>query len=180
MRPPTPNLVKSLITAAAILFVGGLIGSCFLPQQEEDQLSEGFPTREVVDTRPFDHLVASDSLKLVIVDAFFKALPNEMGLCIYGYFYGDTIVVTALRADSTISAEGFVHIFCTEKEGDDPILGDAHSHPGATNPAYPCFPSQQDYFSLLLDNHAIMVIYCGNGSGVTVFRDGRWWNFAWR
>ena len=176
---PVSSLAGFLITSGVVLLVLGYAGGCFLPRPQE-ALPEGYPTREVIDTRQFDNVLLNDSLKLVIHSAYFAALPNEMGLCIYGYYYDGTIFVTGLRADSTISAAGYVNIFCTEEEEDDPVIGDVHSHPLATNPAFPCVASRQDYFSLLIDNHAVSVIYCGNGSGVIIFRDGRWWDFAWR
>ncbi len=155
--------------------------ACYIATHESTLLPGGYPTREVVDTRQFDRLRLSDSLALVVASAYYRAFPNELGFCIYGdYSDGGTITVTALHADSVHTDAGQVHIFCEVKDEGPPIIGNIHSHPGATNPAYPCTPSPQDYFSLFSSNRGVMVIYCGNGSGVTVFRDGRQWNFAWR
>ena len=177
MKAPDSRIVIVLI----VVLLAWWGASCFIPRtQIEGWPPEGFPIREVVDTKQFEHLEVSDSLRLVIVDAYFKALPNEMGLCIYGHYSNSTIVVTGVRADSIQTERNRVEIFCTEEEGDDPIIGDIHSHPGAVNPAHPCGASPLDYWGLLTENFGIAIIYCGNGSGVTIVRDGRWWNFAWR
>lgn len=155
--------------------------ACYIATSKTGTLPQGYPTREVVDTKQFERLILSDSLALFVASSYYAAFPNEMGLCIFGdYSSGGTIIVTAIHADSVHTEEGQVHIFCEIKDGGPPIIGNIHSHPGATNPAYPCTPSPQDYFSLLTGDQGVMVIYCGNGSGVTVFRDGRQWNFAWR
>lgn len=163
-----------IVLSAALLVVSH---SCYIATHKVPTLPQGYPTREVVDTRKFKDIAFNDSLGLVIVDAFYQALPNEMGLCIYGSYDDGNIEITGIKADSTSANPRKVDTFCV-KNG--PIIGWVHSHPLFRNPAYPCTPSQQDYLSLLVDNLALMVIYCANGSGVTVFRDGRWWIFAWR
>lgn len=175
-----PFYSHTTLTILTVIFATLWIGSCFLPRIEERTLPYGYPTRMVVDTKQFERLEVNDSLTLVIIDAYFKALPDEMGLCIYGRYEDGTIVVTGLSADSVFPSRHRIQIFCTEAEEYDPIIGDIHSHPGASNPAYPCWASPQDYYGLLVANYGVSVIYCGNGSGVTIFRDGRWWNFAWR
>ena len=189
MKPPTNvkepfTLRHSKHLAVLIILALSLavsVKACYIATHETTVLPQGYPTREVVDTKQFDRLRLNDSLTLVVASAYYAAFPNEMGLCIFGdYNDGGTITVTALSADSVHTEEGQVQIFCEITDEGPPIIGNVHSHPGASNPAYPCTPSQQDYFSLLTSGRGVMVIYCGNGSGVTVFRDGRWWNFAWR
>ena len=176
------SLVKKIfnffISIGVLIFFGH---ACYIATHNTLTLPVGYPTREVVDTKKFERLLLNDSLTLIVVSAYYQAFPKEMGLCIYGEYVGDgNIVVKGLRADSVFTQENQVRIFCTEEEGDAPIIGNVHSHPGAWNPAFPCTPSQQDYFALLTGNSGVQVIYCANGSVVTVFRDGRWWNFAWR
>ena len=175
MKLPAAKRLAALCILGVILIFAS--HACYTATFAVPALPENFPTREVVNTKKIESISFGDSLSLVIVDSFYKALPNEMGLCIYGTFLGGDITVTSLWADSTSASVTQVDTFC-KKNG--PIIGWIHSHPLARNPAYPCMPSQQDYLSLLIDNLAVMVIYCANGSGVTVFRDGRWWNFAWR
>ncbi len=179
MTRHTPESISLLLILVVILAVS--VKGCYTATHETAPvLSEGYPTREVIDTKKFDRLVFGDSLALVVASAYYVAFPNELGLCIYGsYSPGGTIVVVGLRADSAHTEEGQVRIFC-EEEDDPPVIGSIHSHPGAANPAYPCTPSPQDYATLLTSDRGVMVIYCGNGSGVTVFRGGRQWNFAWR
>ena len=164
----------------SVFFLSVYIGSCFLPEVEEPPLPKDYPTRVAIDTRRFSPISFNDSLELIIVNAYYKAFPNELGLCIYGHYVGDEVVAVGLHADSTITGFGYVRIFCPEDYNGYSVIGDVHSHPRADNPAYPCMLSQQDYFSLLASNYAASVVYCGNGSGVMTFRDGRWWNFAWR
>lgn len=177
MKAPDSRIVITLI----VVLLAWWGTSCFLPRpQPEVWPPEGFPIREVVDTKRFDHLELNDSLSLVVVNAYFKALPNEMGLCIYGHYRDSTIVVVGLHADSVFTSRSRIAIFCEDTIDGVPIIGDIHSHPTASNPAYPCVASPLDYYSLLVDNYGVLVVYCGNGSGVTIFRDGRWWNFAWR
>ena len=173
---------KIIILVALSGLLVGTSHACYIATHSAPPvLPENYPTREVIDTKKFDRLLLNDSLTLVVAGAYYSAFPKEMGLCIYGeYTNGGSIVVTGLRADSVFTEENQVRIFCTELEEDAPIIGNVHSHPGAGNPAFPCTPSQQDYFALLTGNLGVQVIYCANGSGVTVFRDGRWWVFAWR
>ena len=179
MNPRTAPKVVTLLFFSGIL--GLLSFSCYIATNEVGVLPQGYPTREVVDTRKFDRLFLSDSLALVVASAYYAAFPNELGFCIYGdYSIDGTITVAALRADSIHTDEGRVRIFCEVTDEGPAIIGNVHSHPRASNPAYPCTPSPQDYFALLSSDRGVMVIYCGNGSGVTVFRDGRQWNFAWR
>ena len=155
--------------------------ACYTATHQTPTLPKGYPTREVIDTKKFDRLVFGDSLALVVASSYYAAFPNELGLCIYGsYSPGGTIIVVGLHADSAHTEEGQVRIFCEEENADPPVIGSIHSHPGAATPAYPCTPSPQDYATLLTSDRGVMVIYCGNGSGVTVFRGGRQWNFAWR
>ncbi|KKL24242.1 hypothetical protein LCGC14_2417300 [marine sediment metagenome] len=184
MKSTTVKRTTLRNTAILIALSGGLIYSSFscytATHETAPVLPEGYPTREVIDTKKFDRLVFGDSLALVVASAYYAAFPNELGLCIYGnYSPSGTIIVVGLHADSAHTEEGQVRIFC-EEEGDPPVIGSIHSHPGAANPAYPCTPSPQDYATLLTSDRGVMVIYCGNGSGVTVFRGGRQWNFAWR
>ena len=172
----------SMVIAALVSVIVVLTShSCYVATHQPPELPQGYPTREVVDTRKFDRLFLSDSLALVVASAYYAAFPNELGFCIYGdYSSSGTITVEALRADSVHTDEGQVRIFCEVTDEGPAIIGNVHSHPRASNPAYPCTPSPQDYFALLSSDRGVMVIYCGNGSGVTVFRDGRQWNFAWR
>ena len=176
------KIVARIIFFASLGFLLGIsTKACYIATHETAVLPENYPTREVVDTKQFDRLLLNDSLTLIVASAYYSAFPKEMGLCIYGeYTDGGSIIVTGLHADSVFTAENEVRIFCTESEGDTPIIGNIHSHPGARNPAFPCTPSQQDYSTLLTGDLGVQVIYCANGSGVTVFRDGRWWVFAWR
>lgn len=176
------SAMREQISPFGVLIVLGLVlglsvKACVVATHQAPAFPEGFPTREVVDTRKFKGIAFNDSLGLVIVDAFYQALPNEMGLCIYGSYDDGDIEIIGIKADSTSANPRKVDTFCVDN---GPIIGWVHSHPLFRNPAYPCTPSQQDYLSLLVDNLALMVIYCANGSGVTVFRDGRWWIFAWR
>ena len=177
----TARLIPSVAITSLIVLLGISVKACYISTQES-VLPQGYPTHEVVDTKQFDRLLLDDSLALVVVNAYYAAFPNEMGFCIFGdYSDGGSIIVTGLHADSVHTEEGQVRIFCEIPEaGEPPIIGNVHSHPGARDPAFPCVPSQQDYFALLAGDRGVMVVYCGNGSGVTVFRDGRWWNFAWR
>ena len=175
----TPNHIAIFVALIALLGIS--VKACYTATPETAILPKGYPTREVVDTRKFERLFLSDSLALVVASAYYAAFPNELGFCIYGdYSSNGTITVVALRADSVHTDEGQVRIFCEVTNEGPAIIGNVHSHPRASNPAYPCTPSPQDYFALLSSDRGVMVIYCGNGSGVTVFRDGRQWNFAWR
>jgi len=177
----TARLIPSVAITSLIVLLGISVKACYVATQE-GTLPQGYPTREVVDTKQFERLQLNDSLTLVVASAYYSAFPNELGLCIYGdYNSNGTITVAGLQADSMHAEAGRVEIFCEEEEDDGPaIIGNVHSHPGAQNPVYPCMPSPQDYYSLLASNLGVMVIYCANGSGVTVFRGGRQWNFAWR
>ena len=169
------------IFLALIVLLAVSVKACYPGTIETDIPPVGYPTREVVDTRQFDRLHLSDSLALVIASAYYAAFPNELGLCIYGeYSDSKTITIAELRADSVHTDTEQVRIFCEESDTGPPIIGNVHSHPRALNPAYPCMPSLHDYAALLTGDRGVMVIYCGNGSGVTVFRGGRQWNFAWR
>lgn len=191
MKPPAnvkePFMLRHsrhlAVLLVSVLVLAISVKGCYIATHETSgALPKGYPTREVVDTKQFERLLLNDSLTLVVVNAYYAAFPKEMGLCIYGHYSPDkSIIVEGLDADSVYTRESQVRIFCTEAKGEGaPIIGNIHSHPMARNPAYPCVPSQQDYFSLLTGNLGVQVIYCANGSGVTMFRDGRWWNFAWR
>ncbi|KKM99969.1 hypothetical protein LCGC14_1142630 [marine sediment metagenome] len=173
---------RLVVLLALILVLALAAKGCYTATYDSLALPQGYPTREVVDTKQFERLQLNDSLTLVVASAYYSAFPNELGLCIYGdYNSNGTITVAGLQADSMHAEAGRVEIFCEEEEDDGPaIIGNVHSHPGAQNPVYPCMPSPQDYYSLLASNLGVMVIYCANGSGVTVFRGGRQWNFAWR